>query len=67
MSRKTSISQLETAAYDWWKSRRPKRFDFHRHLANPTVNCNKPAEKKLARALASTLKEEIARSKPYQS
>lgn len=41
------------AAVAWWRKKRPVSFDQAEHIANPTINTTTPAEKRLAKVVAS--------------
>lgn len=45
------------AAFTWWRSRRPVKWDEATHAKFATINCAGPREKSLARAVARWFKE----------
>lgn len=46
------MNEVEKAAYQWWRNKRPLSFSHREHLANPTVNTCTHAEARLAKAIA---------------
>ena len=63
-TRRAELSDLESAALKWWKSRRPVDFDLEDHLANPTINCTgSDADKELALAVSKI----AAKQKPNRA
>jgi len=53
--KKSSHTNVERAAIQWWRSRRPQAFNLREHLANPTVNTIGSSERELAKAVANLL------------
>lgn len=47
---------LLTAAYAWWRMKRPAQWTVTEHVANPTINCRGPEEHELAKAVADSIK-----------
>ncbi len=48
----TTMSDVETAAYNWWFGRRPIYYSEEQHLENPTINTSGLTEIELARSVA---------------
>lgn len=46
-------TDIERAALNWWRSKRPVAYDQKQHLAQPRVNTSGAAEKRLANAVAA--------------
>jgi hypothetical protein len=50
-------TDIERAALNWWRRKRPVAYDQRQHLANPRVNTVTAAETRLANAVASMLRK----------